>query len=117
MEGLDFNELTRRPDAHRPDCWRIFCADICAGWIAKTTTVAAQVQWVWSAGFYPGTAPGEIRTGTAASYDEAKAAFTIAWLKFAHSRKSADFQAYRDQQEWTARKYALRGQGKEIPIR
>jgi hypothetical protein len=31
MTSLDFTQLTRRPDAHRPDCWRIFCDDRCAG--------------------------------------------------------------------------------------
>jgi hypothetical protein len=35
----------------------------------------AQEDWQWSAGFYPGSRPGEIRTGIADSFEAARAAF------------------------------------------
>lgn len=117
MQELDYNHLTRRPDEHRPDCWRIHCGDICCGWIALATTINGQSEWQWRVAMYPGSRPGEGYGGSASTYDEAKAAFKIAWLKFAHSRTPEDFEAYRDQQQWTARKYALRDAGKEIPVR
>jgi hypothetical protein len=38
--------------------------------------------WEWRCGFYPGSRPGECRTGTAASLDEARAGFEEAWKVF-----------------------------------
>lgn len=117
MTALDFSKLTRRPDPHRPDCWRIFCGDICAGWIAKAATVNAASVWNWSAGFYPGSGPGEIRSGTANSFEEAKAKFERAWLAFASSRTPEDFEEWRDQRDWTAQKYAARDRGEQVAVR
>lgn len=115
---LDFNKLTRRPDPHRPECWRIWCGDICAGWIAKAVGMPdAQNCWTWSAGFYPGSRPGEIKNGTADTFEEAKVKFERAWLAFAASRTPEDFEAWREQEEWTARKYAARDAGLTVPRR
>ena len=44
---------------------------------------------------------------TAASFEEAGADFEEAWQVFLAKRTEADFQAWRDQQDWTARKYAM----------
>jgi hypothetical protein len=63
--------------------------------------------WEWRCGFYPGSHPGECRSGTAASLDEARAEFEAAWKLFLSNRTEADFQEWRDQRDWTARKYAL----------
>lgn len=94
------------------------CGDVEAGWIAKSVGRPDAVnEWTWSAGFYPGSKPGEIMNGTASSFDEARAAFTVAWLKFAHSRTPSDFAAWRDQQEWTRRKYTARDAGLPCPKR
>lgn len=115
MTERDFTELSRRADPDRPDVWRIFCGDINAGWIGRVTTVSAKSEWVYSAGFHPGSSPGEIKTGIATSFDEAKAKFLIAWLKFAHSRKPDDFEEWRDHRDFTAWKYRMHDVGLKMP--
>ena len=57
--------------------------------------------------FYPGSHPREHQSGTAATFDQARADFEAAWRVFLSSRTEADFQAWRDERDWTARKYAL----------
>lgn len=118
MTALDFTKLSRRADPHWPDTWLIYCGDICAGHIARSVgRPNAQNEWTWSAGFYPGSSAGEIKTGVAATLEEAKTKFRRAWLAFASNRAPEDFEAWRDQRDWTARKYAFRGRGEQVPIR
>jgi len=57
----------------------------------------------------------EQQNGTAATFDEARADFEGAWRVFPSKRTEADFQAWRDQRDWTARKYALWDAGKRLP--
>lgn len=114
---MDFNELTRRPDPHRADCWRIYCADISAGWIALYPTTNGQAVWVWNVGFYPGSRPGEFRQGNADTFEQARAAFLPAWLQFARTRTPADFEAWREQQRYTRTKYAALDSGQPWPVR
>jgi len=52
---------------------------------------------------------------TAASFEEAGADFEEAWQVFLAKRTEADFQAWRDQQDWTARKYAMWQAGEKLP--
>ena len=72
---MDLTKLTRRPDRARSDCWQVYCDGIHAGHIAKATGLNGATQWSWSAGFYPGSRPGEIRCGTAETYELAKISF------------------------------------------
>ena len=65
-------------------------------------------------GFYPGSRPGECTIGTAATFDQARADFERAWKIFLSKRTEADFQAWRDQRDWTERKYALWDAGKKL---
>ena len=60
--------------------------------------------WEWTCGFYPGSHPGEHQNGTAATFDEARVDFESAWRVFLSNRTEADFQAWRDQRDWTAKK-------------
>lgn len=116
MREINFNKLTLRPDQRRPECWRVYWRDVSAGTIAKRIGRYIVVhEWTWGAGFYPGSKIGEIRSGTASSYDEAKAQFTIAWLRFAHSCKPEDFKAYRDHRDGIARRNANRNAGIDRP--
>jgi len=117
MVPLDFNELTRsRADPDRDDCWHIYRGDVHAGTIAKANGMPnAKNEWRWSAGFYPGSGPGEIKGCTASTFDEARAAFKIACLKFAHSRKPEDFAAWRDHREATVWKYRMHDHGLPLP--
>jgi hypothetical protein len=66
-------------------------------------------------GFYPGSDPGEHRQGIAATFDQARAAFDAAWQDYLPKRTEADFQAWRDQRDWTARKYAMWERGDKLP--
>jgi hypothetical protein len=110
-------ELTRRrsPDA-REGCWLIFYGDVRVGTISKRVGVPRdQAPWGWSCGFYPGSHPGECTTGTAATLDQARADFEAAWRIFLAKRTEADFQAWRDQQEWTEQKYPMWKRGERLP--
>lgn len=114
----DFAKLTRRRDPHRRDAWQIYCGDIHAGTIAKANGMPNAVNlWNWNAGFYPGSGPGEIKGGTAGTFEEPRAKFERAWLAFASSRSEEDFEEWREQRDWTARKYAARDAGLPVPRR
>jgi hypothetical protein len=110
--------LTRRRDPHRAECWQIYFADIHVGTIARTVgNPNAEPKWQWQCGFYPGSAPGEQRGGTARTFDEARADFDKAWRVFSSKRTEADYEEWREQQRWTARKYAVRDRGEPVPLR
>jgi hypothetical protein len=64
---------------------------------------------------YPGSHPGEHSNGTAETFDHARAGFEEAWAVFLSKRTPADFQAWRDQQDWTERKYAMWARGERMP--
>jgi hypothetical protein len=63
---------------------------------------------------YPGSFPGEHQSDTAATFEEARADFKRAWQVFVSNRTEADFQTWRDERDWTARKYALWDAGKRL---
>ena len=71
----------------------------------------------WHVGFYPGSNPGEQTHGTAATFDHARADFERAWMVFSANRTEADYEEWREQRDWTARKYALRDRGEPVPLR
>jgi hypothetical protein len=107
-------ELTRRryPEA-RDECWHVYYGDVHAGTLAiRTGNPNDTDPWEWRCGFYPGSHPGECRSGTAASLGDARAGFEEAWKVFLSNRTEADFQEWRDQRDWTARKYALWDRGR-----
>ena len=96
--------LTRRRSTDaREECWHIYYGDVRVGTIAKR------------GGFYPGSHPDEHQDGTAATFDEARADFEQAWTLFLSKRPEADFQAWRDQQAWTAEKYRRFDRGEPMP--
>lgn len=108
--------LTRRrqPD-HRQECWLTYFGDIHAGTITERVgNPHATNRWEWRCGFYPGSNPGDHQSGTAASFAEARADFESAWEIFLSNRTEADFQEWRDQRDWTAKKYALWDAGKKL---
>jgi len=53
-------------------------------------------------------------SGTAATFDEAGADFKAACRVFLAKRTDADFQAWRDQRDWTERKYAMWDRGERF---
>ena len=104
------------PIPERQDCWHIYFGDVHVGTIARCVgNPGAQENWQWQCGFYPGSKPGEQRSGTALTFDQARADFEVAWRKFSAKRTEADYQAWRDQRDWTARKYAMWERGERFP--
>ena len=108
--------LTRRRLLdHHQECWQIYYGDIHAGTITERVGNPHDTDpWEWSCGFYPGSNPGEQQSGASATFDEARADFGTAWQVLLSNRTEADFQAWRDQRDWTARKYALWDAGKRL---
>jgi hypothetical protein len=108
--------LTRRRDPHRPDCWRIQYAGVHVGTIAKAVgNPGAAESWTWQCGFCPGSDPGDHRSGSAPTFDAARAAFDAAWREYLPKRTEADFQEWRDQEAWNAEKYRGFARGERMP--
>lgn len=66
---------------------------------------------------FPGCKAGEHRAGSAPTFDEARSDFERAWRIISARRTEADYQAWRDQRDWTERKYAMRDRGEQVPLR
>src|ERR1700682_3759188 len=100
--------LTRRRYPERKDCWHVYYGDVDVGTIAIRAGIPHDKDpWGWSCGFYPGAGPGEYQYGTAPDFDLARGTFEAAWRVFSAKRTEVDFQAWRDQRDWTARKHAM----------
>ena len=109
--------LTRRraPEA-REECWHIYSGDVHVGTIAIRAGIPHDEDpWGWSCGFYPGSEPGEYLYGTAIDFDQARGDFEAAWRIFSAKRTDADFQAWRNQRDRTAAKYAAWARGEKLP--
>ena len=92
----------------RQDCWHVYFGDVHVGAIGRRVGCPHDKDpWEWSCGFYPGSRPGEIRTGTSATFDHARAEFEAAWVVFLAARTEADFEAWRYQLAFTAWKYRM----------
>jgi hypothetical protein len=101
-------ELPRRRYPERQDCWQVYFGDVHVGTIARRVGQPHdQDAWQWLCGFYPGSDPGEQTGGTAATFDQARSDFEVDWKRFSARRTPADYQAWRDQRDRTARKYAM----------
>ena len=109
--------LTRRRDRKTSqEAWLIYYGDVHVGTIGlRSGNPTTTDPWSWHCGFYPGSNPGEGTSGTAASFWEARSAFEAAWRIFLAKRTEADFQAWRDERDRTARKYALWDAGHRLP--
>jgi hypothetical protein len=108
--------LTRRRYPERQDCWHVYFGDVHVGTIAARTGNPHDTDpWEWACGFYPGSRPGEYRSGTAATFDDARADFEAAWRVFLAKRTEADFEAYREARDWHQRKYAMWERGERMP--
>jgi hypothetical protein len=109
--------LSRRRSKHSPqECWHVYYGDVRVGTIAIRIGIPHDEDpWGWDCGFYPGAHPGEHQSGTAMTFEDARVDFECAWQVFLSNRTEADFQAWRDKRDWTARKYALWDAGKRLP--
>jgi hypothetical protein len=109
-------DLTRRRYPERPDCWHVYYGDVRVGTIAKRVGIPHDEDpWGWSCGFYPGCHPRECTNGTAATFEQARVEFEEAWAVFLSNRTDADFNEWREQQDWTQRKYAMWERGEKVP--
>ena len=54
--------------------------------------------------------------GTQPDFAKARAAFGIAWRIYSATRTETDYQTWRDQRDWTTRKYAMRDRGEQVPL-
>jgi len=88
-----------------------------SGVSAARSHTGSHERWVWFCGFYSGSRPGEQTHGSAATFDQARADFEKAWTVFSDRRTEADFEEWREQRDWTARKYAAIDRGDKVPIR
>jgi hypothetical protein len=106
--------LTRRrdPEAHQ-EVWH---GDVRVGTIGGRAGVPVDVdQWGWSCGFYPMAGPYRADSGTAPNFKKARRYFNAAWKALLPTLTEADFEAWRRQRDWTARKYAMWARGEKLP--
>ena len=110
-------ELSRRRNPERHDCWHVYYGgDVHVGSVSRCVGNPNAVErWQWSCGFYPGSHPGESVHGTAPTFEDARAAFEAAWRDYLPKRTDADFQAWREERDWTERKYAMWARGERMP--
>jgi hypothetical protein len=109
--------LTRRrdPDAIH-ETWLIFYDDVRVGAIGERWGNPTDTDtWFWTCGFYPGSEPGERKSGTARDFAAARAAFESAWSVFLSKRTEADFLEYRQHRASIAWKYAMWDAGNRLP--
>jgi hypothetical protein len=113
----DLPALTRRRDRQaRNECWHVYCGDVRVGTIAIKSGAPSDVdQWGWHCGFYPGSHPREHVTGSAPDFERARADFEAAWRIFSAKRTEADYQAWRDNRDLTAWRYAMWDAGMKMP--
>jgi len=111
--------LTRHRDRDaRHESWLIYYDDVHVGTIGLRSGNPADTDpWQWRCGFYPGSNPGECTCGTAATFKAARDAFSAAWAVFLSKRTEADFEEWRQERNWTERKYAAWARGERVLVR
>jgi hypothetical protein len=77
--------------------------------------MVARLAGAPNCGFYPGSDPGEHLSGTAATFEQARADFEIAWCVFSAKRTDADYRTWRDQRDHGAWKAAMWDAGLKLP--
>ena len=72
-------------------------------------------QWEWLCGFYPGAIRDSIRKAAPWTSTARGADFEVAWARLLATRTEEHFQEWRDQRDWTARKYQMWKRGGLLP--
>jgi len=79
----------RDPDTAQ-ETWLIYYGDVHVGAISERTGNPHDTEpWEWQCGFYPGSRPGECTSGTAETFDQARADFEAALRAFRAKRTEA----------------------------
>lgn len=109
-------ELTRRRLDTNFESWAIYYGEVLVGSISARSGVPKHAnQWQWTCGFYPGSGPREMTTGTAVDFAEAREMFDRAWKALHPQKSETDYQEWRDHRDFTEWKYAMRDAGRELP--
>ncbi|MEY9397923.1 hypothetical protein ABIF66_008742 [Bradyrhizobium japonicum] len=106
----------RRSDNEHQETWQIYFGDVCVGSIGARAGVPTSAdQWGWRVGFYPGTEPGTHRSGSAATFDEARVAFESAWRQVEPTLTEDNYEAWRLSRDYHAWKYRMWAEGCRMP--
>jgi hypothetical protein len=109
-------DLTRRRNLEvRDECWNVYYGDVRVGTIAiRSGMPHHEDPWGWACGLYPGSHPREWRPSTKPA-PTSKQRGVYCGVYFCQTGPRADFQAWRDQRDWTTRKYAMWQAGERLP--
>jgi hypothetical protein len=110
-------ELTRRrePDAQQ-ETWLIHYGDVRVGVIAERVgNPDSTPGWQWACGFYPGSNLAERTGGLAETFDQARGAFEAACRFFLVKHGEADFDTYRCNRAFHARREVIWARGLKLP--
>jgi hypothetical protein len=109
--------LTRRRSADSDrETWFIHFGDVRVGTISQRTGVPADADpWNWSVGISAASHRGLHASGTAKSFDAARATFEAAWQWLLPKLTEADFTEWRRQRTWDAWKQAMWDAGLKLP--
>lgn len=98
----------RRSDSEHQETWHIYFGDVRVGVIGMRTGLPTHAdQWGWSVGFYPGMEPGAARSGSAETFDEARAAFEGVWQQLGPTLSEDSFETWRRSRDFHAWKYRM----------
>src|SRR5262245_60889150 len=106
----------RRQEDRLQECWDILYGDVCVGTIGERSGVPKDVeQWGWFCGFHPVSHRGIRADGVAASFDEARAAFEVAWRDILPQCSDDDFAEHRYQRAFIKWRYQMWSEGHKLP--
>jgi hypothetical protein len=110
-------ELTRRGSPDAPDeCWHVFYGDVRVGTIAlRTGMPPGKVLGAGHAASIPAAIPANARTAPRPRSPRPAPTSRQRGGYFCQNRTEADFQAWRDQRDWTAEKYRRFDRGERMP--
>jgi hypothetical protein len=105
----------RNPDA-RQESWQVCYSDVRVGSIAMRSAIRpTPTRGAGAAASIRAAIQRECTSGTAATFDQARADFEESWRVFLANRTEADFDEYRKHRAWTAWKYAMWDSGCKLP--
>jgi hypothetical protein len=106
----------RRSDNPHQVTWHVFYDDIRVGTISERAGVPIDVdKWHWSCGFHPGLHPGQHRSRTAATFEEARTGFEATWKALLPEIPDGAFEEYRYDRKSRAEMRAIRARGEKLP--
>ena len=107
----------RRADNPHQVTWHVYYGDVHVGTIGERAGVPVDVdKWHWSCGFYPGLHPGQHRSGTTATFEEARAGFEADWKALLPEMiPDGAFEEYRHDRDQRAEMRAIHARSEKLP--